>query len=57
MKVKQLIGALKKCNPELDVRLFAHDHDREDPEQGDGEACDCEETVNRAGEAFVSIHA
>lgn len=59
MNVNQMMAALryeqKHGNGKLPVMLFAHDHDPESSEQGDGEATSCYECTNDAGVKFVAI--
>ena len=56
MKVKKLISLLKKQNGALDVFLFAHDQEPEDPETGDGIVSSVYEVTDWDGKTFVAIH-
>ena len=55
MKVKDLLRKLKKQNPELPVKLFAHDHDPRHPDEGDGPCKFVDEVTDDAGETFVCL--
>lgn len=57
MTVKKLIRELKKQNPELPVKMFAHDHEPKDHIQGDGPVRTVDEVTDDTGETFVCLHA
>ena len=57
MNVKKLIKELKKQSPELNVKMFAHDHNPADSEEGDGDVFSVSEVTNENGETFICLHA
>lgn len=57
MKVKDIIRALKKENKELDVYIFDHDHDPENPANGCGAVYNVREIIDHDGKKFVAIQA
>ncbi len=61
MTVHQLIKALKTeikyGNRNIEVRMFAHDQDPYQSDEGEGTITSVEEIVNNDGEIFISLHA
>ena len=57
MTVKELIKRLKKELPDLEVEMFAHDHNPERHDEGVGEVCSVWEETNDEGRTFVALHA
>lgn len=61
MKLKQLVRKLQKemknGNGNLDVRMFAHDHDDYKYDEGTGIVDTVSVITNNADETFISLHA
>lgn len=57
MRVKQLITELKKQSPELNVELFAHDHNPECADEGTGGANSVFEIMRKDGTKIVAIQS
>jgi hypothetical protein len=57
MKVRQLIKALKKCDPDLEVEMFAHDHDPEHIDEGTGPVQFVHEVIRDNGDRIIALES
>lgn len=55
MKVKQLIKELRNMPQDLEIRLFAGDHNHEEPDEGEGTVHDVFVATNKNNETFVAL--
>jgi len=55
VKVKQLIKELKRCSPDLEVEMFAHDHDPSHLDEGSGNVQFVGEVVRENGSVIVAL--
>lgn len=55
MKVKELIKMLRGENPDLNVLMFAHDHDSAKSNEGIGEVFAAYEVTDENGYTFVAL--
>jgi len=55
MKVKELIKRLRDENPDLNVLMFAHDHDSAKSNEGIGEVFAAYEVTDENGYTFVAL--
>jgi len=55
LKVKQLISELKKCDPNLPVDMFAHDHNDTNSDEGAGSVNCVYESEDENGRRFVVL--
>jgi hypothetical protein len=57
MTVKQLIKELKKCRPDLEVEMFAHDQQPSHIDEGDGKVRFVGEVIRDDGVTIVALQS
>ena len=61
MTVNKLMANLRReqmaGNGNLEVFMFAHDHNPEDSEEGDGLVFSCDEYTDDLNRTFIGLHA